>query len=136
MHFFTRSTFIFNYLKRLGSWLNEILVIYIEVKDMHCFVSEFSSISSFVANVVPLNQCHVIKASWILNSFPTTKWSSHTQTVTGQCYDQLHEHKKIAARMRNTSRNRKISEYFWWTRFSHDWSVLFLSSLASLICPR
>lgn len=59
MHFFTMSTFVFNYLKRLGSWLNEILVIYIEVKDMPCFVSEFGSPSSLIADVVPFNQCHV-----------------------------------------------------------------------------
>lgn len=54
MHFFIMFTFVFNYLKRLGSCLNEILIIYIEVKDMHCFVSQFGSTSSFIANVVPL----------------------------------------------------------------------------------
>lgn len=81
MHFFTMSTFVFNYLKRLGSWLSEILVIHTEVKEMPCFVSEFGSTSSLIADVVPFNQCHVTKASWVLNSLLTKKWSSNTQTV-------------------------------------------------------
>lgn len=46
MHFFTRFTFVLNYLKRLGSWFKEILVIYIEVKDMHCFIY-LSSVQQF-----------------------------------------------------------------------------------------
>lgn len=138
MHFFTMSSFVFNYLKRLGSWLNEILIIYIEVKDMHCFVSEFGSTSSFIANVVPLNQCHVTKVSWILNSLPTKKWSSNTKTVTYRSvlWPTSWTLKKIGAAMRITLRNMEISEYFWWPPFSHDWSVPFPSKLANLICPR
>ena len=92
MHFFTRFTFAFNYLKRLGSWFNEILVIYIEIKDLHWFISEFISTLSFISNGVTLNQCNVMKDSWILNTLPTKKVFNNRQTVTGQCYNQPLEH--------------------------------------------
>lgn len=55
MYFFRRFIFVFNYLKRLRNWFNEIFVIYIEVKDMYCFVFEFSLILFFIGNVVFLN---------------------------------------------------------------------------------
>lgn len=54
MQFFTAFTFVFNYLKKLGSWSNAILDMYIEVKGMHCFISEFSSTLFFTDNSVPL----------------------------------------------------------------------------------
>ena len=124
MHFFTRFTFAFNYLKRLGSWFNEILFIYIEIKDLHWFIFEFSSTLSFISNGVTLNQCNVMKDSWILNTLPTKKVFNNRQTITDQCYNQPPEHFTKGA-IKIFSENKRREENFWWQPFSYDWSVLF-----------